>query len=156
MKSVCDDTKGKSDFYSWNNSFAFLFFSWALLPKNVTNTLNTRSISLYITAADQTKRYICPSTLKTAGRGDDRLFFGDDVVYDDEKRGTDSDDGRERWRSGDHREEGHLVPHVREVVSPSGMRWETFCVGDGTTTARDDDDDDEDDFDEEHARRIDE
>jgi hypothetical protein len=97
--------------------------------------------------------------LKTAlGRGDDdqnRLFFGDDVVYDDEKRGTDSDDGRERWRSGDHREEGHLVPHVREVVSPSGMRWETFCVGDGSTTARDDDDD-EDDFDEEHARRIDE
>ena len=91
------------------------------------------------------------------GRGDDhRLFFEDDVVYDDEKRGTDSDDGRERWRrSGDHREEGHLVPHVREVVSPSGMRWETFCVGDGTTTARDDDDD-EDDFDEEHARRIDE
>ena len=115
---------------------------------------------MYITAADQTKRYIiCPSTLKTAlGRGDDhhRLFFEDDVVYDDEKRGTDSDDGRERWRSGDHREEeGHLVPHVREVVSPSGMRWETFCVGDGTTTARDDDDD-EDDFDEEHARRIDE
>ena len=109
---------------------------------------------VYITAADQTKRYTCPSTLKTAGRGDDRLFFGDDVVYDDEKRGTDSDDGRERWRSVDHREEGHLVPHVREVVSPSGMRWETFCVGDGTTTARDDDD--EDDFDEEHARRIDE
>ena len=152
-KSVCDDTQGKSDFLLVEFVVRFSFFSWALLENQ--HIKHKEYFFVYITAADQTKRYICPSTLKTPGRGDDRLFFGDDVVYEDEKRGTDSDDGRERWRSGDHREEGHLLPHVREVVSPSGMRWETFCVGDGTTTARDDDDD-EDDFDEEHARRIDE
>jgi len=58
--------------------------------------------------------------------GDDDVVFepeapprDDDDDDDDEKCGADSDDGRERWRS-DHREEGH-VPHVREVVSPSGM-----------------------------------
>ena len=66
---------------------------------------------------------------RVVGDDEDDFSGDDDVVVfepeapprddEDEKRGADSDDGRERWRS-DHREEGH-VPHVREVVSPSGM-----------------------------------
>ena len=61
-KSVCEmiHRKGKSDFLLlvWrNSSFAFLFFLFGALLENQHIIKHKESFFVYITAADQTKRY---------------------------------------------------------------------------------------------------